>query len=111
MTGRRWAMQPRGDGRYLLHGNDVDPDRRAGTVFLISRWEDGPELGVERRATRWSLREAPFRALVDAVLDGDWPDPVDDVAWQDVADYPRRADAIDAAVLRSERYLTEGINR
>lgn len=102
---RRWALTKLDAGRYYLHGNDVEASAtgygRGGTLFRMERWVDGPHLGVERVAVRWTLSEARWddvrRSMESAV-----GDPFGDVAWEHVAELDTRRDCISEAVAISE---------
>jgi hypothetical protein len=108
VTERRYALHNAGDGAYFLLGNDAEETAagNVGTMFLVSRWEDGPHLGAERVAVRWTLSEAPLRT-VESVLDNPFAgNPVTAVDWQYVGEFDTRRDAVNEAVTLSEARRT-----
>lgn len=96
MAERLYALKRLGGGSYLLPGNDVDPVEGSGTVFLIEKWEDGPDLGWPKQVTRWRVRMAPWFEFYRS--DG----MLDDAEWEHVSEELSRAAAIAEAVRISE---------
>ena len=105
MPERRYALIKIDAGSYLLHGNDVEGtlpgDEGIGTMFRLTRWEDGPEFGAERRRTRWTLTQTPWGPLRRAI-NADFGNPLDEVPWEFVDEFDTRTDAVNEAVRLSD---------
>lgn len=104
MTARRlWSLTKLDAGDYFLPGNDCSPDNLGGTMYRLTRWEDGPHLGAERVRTVWNLSAAPWREVAHVIGSAFFhPRDLDGVAWEHVAEHPTRQAAINEAVELSE---------
>lgn len=103
---RRYALNKIEAGDYLLHGNDVEVDdyglAATGTVFRLSRWEDGPHLGAERVRTVWTLSMASWGEARRTFESTPFGNPLNKVAWDHVEEFSTRSEAVEEAVRLSE---------